>query len=254
MVKLLKEGFAKAKVSKRFWICAAILVGLSLLYVLLLNWEGTNPMDPDDKQGADMALFGLLGDQSLFMAIVPAMLLVRDFTQNTVRNKIICGCSRTSIYIAHTIVFSLIALFYHVVSMLSALAFGIPILGVGELANGYVAAYLGYSVLLIFAYAAMTIFVCMLIRGISGVIIAYVINSLLSTFAVIAILVVKNDDIIKLMNCAILDMQAQVILSGMAEGELPGKFEMVLMPLCSLSYIIGLPLIGIRIFKKADLK
>ena len=254
MVKLLNEGLAKAKVSKRFWICAAILVGLSLLYVLLLNWEGTNPMDPEDYVGADLALFGMLGNQPLFMAIVPAMLLVRDFTQNTVRNKIICGYSRTSIYIAHAIVFSLIALFYHFVSMLSALAFGIPILGTGQLTSSYVAVYLGYSVLLIFAYASMTMFICMLIRGISGVIIAYVINSLLSTFAVIAVLVVNNEELIKLMNCAILDMQVTVILSGMAEGELPGKFEMVLMPLCSLSYIIGLHMFGIRIFKRADLK
>ena len=162
MVKLLKEGLAKAKVSKRFWICAAILVGLSLLYVLLVHWEGTNGIDPSSNIGADAALFGMLGNQALFMAIVPAMFLVRDFTQNTVRNKIICGYSRTSIYIAHAIVFSLIALFYHFVSMASALAFGIPILGMGSLASSHVAVYLGYSILLIFAYAAMTMFICML--------------------------------------------------------------------------------------------
>ena len=252
MVKLLKEGLAKARVAKRFWICAAILVALSLLYVLLINWEGTNGMD--DKIGAEAALFCMLGNQPLFMAIVPAMFLVRDFTQNTVRNKIICGYSRSSIYIAHTIVFALVALFYHFVSMASALAFGIPILGFGELASGYVAVYFGYSLLLILAYAALTMFICMLMRGVSGVIMAYVINSLLSTFAVIAVLVVKNDDIVKLMNCAILDMQATAIFSGMAEGELPSKTEMVLMPVCSLSYIIGLPIVGIHIFKKADLK
>lgn len=252
MAKLLKEGLAKAKVSKRFWICAAILVGLSLLYVLLLNWEGSN--GPDDKIGAEAALFCMLGNQSLFMAIVPAMFLVRDFTQNTVRNKIICGYSRASIYLAHTIVFGIIALLYHFISMGSAIAFGIPILGFGELASGYVAVYFGYSLLLILAYAALTMFICMLMRGVSGVIIAYVINSLLSTFAVIAVLVVKNDEMVKLMNCAILDMQATVIFSGMSEGELPSKVEMILMPLCSLSYIIGLPIVGIHIFKKADLK
>ena len=254
MVNLLKEGLAKARVSKRFWVCTGILAALALLYVLLLKGEGTDPMNPDEKIGADAALFNMLGSQSLFMAIVPGMLLVRDFTQNTVRNKIISGYSRSTIYIAHTIVFSLISLFYHVVSMIAGLAFGIPILGVGDLTGGHVAVYLAYSFLLVLAYVAMTIFICMLIRGVSGVIIAYVINSLLSSFALIAVYVVDNSYLIKIMNCAILDMQATVILEGMSSAELPGKFELVCMPICSLAYIIGLPIVGINFFKKSDLK
>lgn len=249
MTRLLKEGLSKARVSKRFWVCTFIIIGLSLLSVILYK------SIPNSSTKADGVLFNMLGNQSLFMAIVPAMLLVRDFTQNTVRNKIICGHSRTHIYLAHIICFDIVAVYYHVVSMASALLFGIPILGGADtLAHGYVLYYVGISFLLILAYASLTMFICMLMRSVSGVIIAYVINSLLSTFAMIAVLIIKDIKLYDLVTCCILDMQAQEILGGIAEKEYPRKFVMYAMPLCSLAYIIGLPIIGIRAFRKADLK
>ena len=257
MKRLISEGMAKARNAKRFWICTWILIGLSLLQVLLNYAVEKQSSALDSNVDVSSVIFGMLGNQSLFMAIVPAMFVVRDFTQNTVRNKIICGHSRTQIYFAHLICFDAVALFYHIVATLSSLIFGLAILGGADsLAHGYVAYYCVHSVLLILAYASMTMFICMLIRGVSGAIIAYVINTLLSTFGMIAMLALNgHDKLVDLITCAVLDMQTSLLLEGITSpGEYPNSFMRVAMPLFALAYIIALPIIGVRIFKQTDLK
>ena len=228
-----------------------VIIGLSFLQVLL-NRLLDGEVDPPKLNDV---LLGMLGNQTLFMVIVPAMLLVRDFTQNTVRNKIICGHSRTNIYIAHLICFDAVALFYHYVATLASFVFGAIILGgVDTICHDFAAYYFIQSNLTILAYSSMTVFVCMMIRGVSGVIIAYVINSLLSTFGAIAMMTIHNEKIMDLVYCSILDMQSTAILEGMSQQEMPDTFLIYALPLCALAYIISLPIIGIKMFKTTDLK
>lgn len=254
MTKLLKEGFAKAKVSKRFWVCTIIIAAFSALMVLLTKFIDNSEVAAGEETTVLGVLFGLISNQPLFMAIVPAMLVVRDFTQNTVRNKIICGCSRTSIYLAHFVVFSVISLFYHFVSVVTTLLVGGPILGMGEIKAGCFAYSMGVSVLTILAYAALTLFLCMLFRTVSGVIIAYVINSMLSVFAVLIMQLAGSDTVNDLINAFILDMQSTAVMEAMADQTYPDGMMKALIPAASLCYIIILPIIGVRLFKKADLK
>ncbi|MBR4626321.1 MAG: ABC transporter permease [Ruminococcus sp.] len=254
MINLLKEGFAKAKVSKRFWVCTAIIAAFSVLAAILTRFIENSDNDISEKATALNILFNMLGSQSLFMAIVPAMLVVRDFTQNTVRNKIICGCSRTSIYLAHSIVFSAIALFYHFVSIAFAFAAGVPLLGMGDINSGCFAYSMGTSVLTILAYASLTLFLVMIFRTVSGVIIAYVINSMLSVVSMLVMGLAKNDKVNELVNSLILDMQATILNESMASQSYPEGMMKTMIPVVALCYIIVLPIIGIRLFKKADLK
>ena len=249
MTRLLSEGFAKVKNSLRFWVCTALIAALSLMVVIMEKFSEVM------HEEAPQMLLSMLSMQPLFMAIVPAMLLVRDFTQNTVRNKIICGHTRTGIYLAHLIIFDAVALFYHTVSMLVGGCAGALLLGGGsDITSEWSLYYIGVSYLLVLAYASMTVFICMIVRGISGVIIAYIFNSLLAMFGGLAIFLVKDADFIKLMSCVLLDMQASYVIDGMADLKLPGSFKMYGMPLASLAYIVVLPIIGISQFKKADLK
>ena len=91
---------------------------------------------------------------------------------------------------------------------------------------------------------------------VSGAIIAYVINTLLSTFGMIAMLALNgHDKLVDLITCAVLDMQTSLLLEGITSpGEYPNSFMRVAMPLFALAYIIALPIIGVRIFKQTDLK
>jgi ABC-type transport system involved in multi-copper enzyme maturation permease subunit len=254
MTNLLKEGFAKAKVSKRFWICTAIIAAFSVLAVILTKFIENKNSELGDEASVLEVLFNMLSSQSLFMAIVPAMLVVRDFTQNTVRNKIICGCSRTSIYLAHFVTFSAIALFYHIVSVGVAFIVGAPLLGMGDINSGCFGYCMGMSMLTILAYASLTMFLCMLFRTVSGVIIAYVINSMLSIVAMLVMGLAKSDKVNELLYSVILDMQATEITESMASQNYPEGMMKTLIPVAALCYIIILPIIGIKLFKKADLK
>ena len=256
MKRLISEGFAKARNAKRFWICTWILIGLSLLQVLLNYAINEHMAESESKAVLSDVIFGMLGNQSLFMAIVPAMFVVRDFTQNTVRNKIICGHSRTNIYVAHLFCFYAVAMFYHLVATLASFIFGAVILGgMNSLAHGCMIYYSIHSVLLILAYSSMTVFVCMLLRGVSGAIIAYIINTLLSTFGAIAMIALNDHEkLVDLISCAILDMQTSELLHGVSVGKYPSELLRYAMPVFALAYIIGLPIIGVRIFKKTDLK
>jgi len=249
MTRLLSEGFAKTIKSMRFWVVTGMIAAFTLLVVILEKCS-----DVIHEEASQMIL-SMLSMQPLFMAIVPAMLLVRDFTQYTVRNKIICGHTRTGIYLAHLVMFDAVSLFYHTVSILVGGCAGALLLGGGnDITSKWSLYYIGVSYLLILAYASMTVFICMIVRGISGVIIAYIFNSILAMFGGLAIFLIKDAGLIRLMSCVLLDMQTSEVLEGMNESKLPGCFKMYGMPLASLAYIVVLPIIGIRLFKKTDLK
>ena len=103
MVNLLAEGYRRLFKGKRFYIVLAVIVGVAA-FVLTLVTILSSTFDDSASPKADGMLFMMTGTMPLLISITAGLLIVQDFRNNTIRNKIIVGHSRTNIYLASLIV------------------------------------------------------------------------------------------------------------------------------------------------------
>ena len=144
MANLLAEGYRRLFKGKRFYIVmavmAAIPVLLSLLYYASNKFIESEIAQQGEsaellrsmKQYADSILFSNDGLMVLLVGITSGMLIVQDFRNNTIRNKIIIGHSRTKIYLANLIVSVTVMLIYEAVYLIVAVVVGGIMLGFKE--------------------------------------------------------------------------------------------------------------------------
>ena len=92
----------------KLFLVSCILGGVFAVINPLLNKLLLVALDIDDLFGSMMSAKSMMfssflpGDNlGLIMTILIAIIVCKDFSQGTVRNKIICGRSRTSIFISH---------------------------------------------------------------------------------------------------------------------------------------------------------
>lgn len=132
MTKLLSAGYRRLFRSLFFWIGLAVTCGYHLLGVLNnLHYKATFV---DQVIKADHTLLPDTLITALVMSVLIALFIGREYGDRTVRNKIVTGHSRLSIYLSNLIVCSTAAAIYYVVpTLLVGLGLGAPLLGGFEL-------------------------------------------------------------------------------------------------------------------------
>lgn len=256
MSNLLSEGFKRTFKTMRFWVVLFITIGVSAFYVVMIyrmDKRHENTVDFENMASASNLIFLFLGLQALFMAIVPAMIVIRDFTQNTVRNKIICGHSRTKIYISNLITTSVVSILYHIASMVTIVAIAVPLVGEGDLYTKCSLYYICVSCALILSFNAITVFMSMMVRKTSGAIFAYLIHEVAGIVLALADLI-KDEATKRFLYEFLPTGQLSVIQEGMMENKYPPDNTAIILPLYSLAFIVLSTVVGISFFKKADLK
>ena len=128
MVNLLAEGYRRLFKGKRFYIVLAVIVGVAA-FILTIVTILSNAFDDSASPKADGMLFMMTGTMPLLISITAGLLIVQDFRNNTIRNKIIIGHSRTNIYLASLIVSITVAVIYQ-------LAFWLTVIGLGAILMG----------------------------------------------------------------------------------------------------------------------
>lgn len=132
MTKLLSAGYRRLFRSVLFWIGLAVTCGHQLLGVL--NNLHYKSAFVDQVIKADHTLLPDTLITVSVMAILIALFIGRDYSDRTVRNKIITGHSRVSIYLSNLMVCGTAAVILYVVpTLLIGLALGAPLLGGFEL-------------------------------------------------------------------------------------------------------------------------
>ena len=132
MTKLLSANFRRLFRAPIFWF-GLVASCVYTLFGVINNFYYKGVM-PDTVIKADHTLLpdGLI--LSLIVAVVVALFIGREYSDKTVRNKIITGHSRLSIYLSNLIVCSTAAAIYYVVpTLLIGLGLGAPLLGGFEL-------------------------------------------------------------------------------------------------------------------------
>ena len=126
MRNLLSAGFARLWRCKTLWLSCAFLAGSTVISV----WTRySNSVQYDYHTNLDHAFVNYVLFISIFIPIVCALLIGTEFANGTIRNKVVCGHGRGSVYLSNLIVCSAASLIMCTAAVAPGLALGLPLLG-----------------------------------------------------------------------------------------------------------------------------
>ena len=260
MAELLAEGYRRLFKGKRFYIVMSVMAGIAVLLTLL--YAAANKfisseiaLEADDtgvlasmKYYADNLLFSNDGLMVLLVGITAGMLIVQDFRNNTIRNKIIIGHSRTKIYLANFIVSVSVMLIYEAVYLLVAFVLGGIMLGFKEVPSQEFFVNLLHLLLIELAMTSLIVFLCTSMKNIGGFVLSISMHYVVSMFALALLALNKYPKAQEIVVEAVPSYQMNLInTSTMPEH---GPRMALFMLVITLVSTIG----GILIFNKSDLK
>ena len=153
MIKLLNAGFARLKKDKLFWGLTVAVIGFALImlynaYSDMLEYGGNVSVD-----GYFFNVGMLIG---FAIAIFASVYLGNEYSNGTLRNKIVMGHNRIKIYLSNLIIVSVISVFWVLLFDFITACIGIPLFGNIQMDIGKF--LLLFVVVLLFSIAFASIF------------------------------------------------------------------------------------------------
>ncbi len=159
MSRLLHVNFSRMWKSKLFW---GEIIGMSALGVLFvisaLRMAQWNVSDAS----LDYVITGYLTVIGMISALFCGVFCGTDYSDGTIRNKLIAGHTRLSIYLSNLITHAAGTLLCCAAYFLTAILLGLPLLGGFRTAAGTLAIMLLGSMVTVLAYSALFTLVSML--------------------------------------------------------------------------------------------
>lgn len=153
MRKLLRSDLARLWRSKTFWLC----MGTMLVYALVYMLAGSRKAAADPSEYVytlDEYYFHFALSIGFFCMLCSSLFFGTEYSDGTIRNKIIAGHTRTDIYLASLITTFLMALLLLSVWLVGALA-AVPTLGFWRMGVWRLCLYLLTAVLFLLAFSAI---------------------------------------------------------------------------------------------------
>lgn len=179
MTKLLNANFMRLKRSKIFYVAAIFMVGLALL-MIYSNHKVSG-------EGYEVALEGTLFAFTNFMGIVIACFISlftgTEYSEGTIRNKIVIGHSRFEVYMANLITNTIVSVILTLIYIAIYVCGSIPITGWFTWEMEMIFASLGCVLLLCVVFSAIFTFIAMLNQNKAVVAVISLIMSLVILFA-----------------------------------------------------------------------
>lgn len=187
MSKLLRANFHRLLKDKLFWTAvvfvAAEAVFLSVIMKINVSYGAEYGLDT-----VVLSAFGFSGFplQGIIMAVVCSLFVGKEYAGGTIRNKLMIGRTRESVWLANLITCIAIGLVLVVAYILFALLFGLPMLGGFTLPTQRVVLSLVAGVLMMAAYATVINAVTLLFRSQT----AAVVTNLLAVFVMMMVVMI----------------------------------------------------------------
>lgn len=128
MTKLLSANFSRLIREKLFWIATVVIFLLSAITIIKNGMSAADMKDANNIKILNSCYFNILPMISFFFSVFISFFIGTDYSDGTMRNKIVIGHSRTNIYLSNYI-----TCFAGSLVILSALligsAFGVPFFG-----------------------------------------------------------------------------------------------------------------------------
>ena len=160
MNKLLASNFSRLWKNKVFWIGTAILFLWSTL--MLISGHHAALAEPEYPRFLDDFFFQYGPVMGIFGAVFTSLFLGTDYSDGTIRNKIMIGHSRQSIYLSNLIVSTVAGMIMNAAWILSMLTVGISLFGWFTSSVTTILMYQFIAVLMIAAFASIFTFISML--------------------------------------------------------------------------------------------
>ena len=152
MSKLLSANFLRLRHSRLFWAGMLLMFLFGLLPVLSLY-------NMHVRYGYDTVLDSTLFSYTILIGLVTAiftsLFVGTDYSDGTIRNKLIVGHTRIAIYLANLVTTGVAALLFCLSCLVSTLALGLPLLGAPVAGLQTLCLLLFGSLLLAVAFAAI---------------------------------------------------------------------------------------------------
>lgn len=152
MSKLLSANFLRLRHSRLFWAGMILMFVFGLLPVLSLY-------NMHVRYGYDTVLDSTLFSYTILIGLVTAiftsLFVGTDYSDGTIRNKLIVGHTRIAIYLANLVTTGVAALLFCLSCLVSTLALGLPLLGAPVAGLQTLCPLLFGSLLLAVAFAAI---------------------------------------------------------------------------------------------------
>lgn len=266
MRNLLNESFSRLFKSNVFYVCFIIImafptliIGLEKILIKIYSHNEQYYETASTISGAD-CIFLTISLLPLIVAIAAGLFIAKDFRQNTVRNKIICGYSRTAIYMTNWITTSFVMLFYHFATMIWSVLLGSILFTPGDIFTKINIYYVLISVPTLLSFSSITVMMTMMLKNTAGAIFSYFIHQFLGIFELI-LYYIDNKSLVKFIHQFLPMNQLSLIQAMnlnyddfMSEVSLPSGFDAVALPLYALILIVAVTAVGILHFKKSDIK
>ena len=218
MSNLLAEGFRRLFKGKRFYVVLVIIMAIpAAASVFIKIFEG------GDVNVGDGLVFAMIGTMTMFISIAAGLFIVQDFKNNTIRNKIIIGHSRTNIYLANLIISLTVAFIYQVAIV---------------------------TIVILFAFTSCFVFLCTSMRNTGGFVLSLMLDTIVTMIASIIYTFVKNKIVRNVIEYGLPSVQ----IDGFKYNPTNVDDKLWLMILIDLGICVVSTIAGIAIFKKADLK
>lgn len=159
MHKLLHAGFLRIRKSHVF--IGGLILSFLFIAIMLVNRKiesiqyGSSPM-------LDNFLFGGPAVVGIILSVLCSLFVGTEYSDGTIRNKLIVGHTRTGIYFSNFILCMFAAVLMYLVTLTAAFAFGIPLFGLPAIKFSFFLILFVDGLLLCVAYAALYNMIAML--------------------------------------------------------------------------------------------
>lgn len=246
MLNLLNETFTRVRKSVQVWVSLILLIAIGLVIIFVLNMGQSKMYNS----------FMLLPLQFM-MYLVPynGFFISRDYTNGTIRNKIVLGYSREKIYMTNWLLLSAVVIAEFLVFVVLMYSLGGAVLGFSW--DFEFVEFVKIMVLALFnilAFSSVAVMLCMCFQGVSGTVWSFFIYMILEVLTLIAQLATMkneelNEKIYKFMGKLLPPAQASYLLGIDEVGSEDWKL---------IAYSIGVIVfttgIGMLVFKKKNIK
>lgn len=125
MSKLLSAGFIRLRKDKIFWIALIFMFGAGVFFPVMryIDMQKSGYINNIDNGFFACALF--IG---VVMAVFCSLFIGTEYSDGTIRNKVVIGQKRTSIYLSNLIICALVSVVMCAAFFIAYLCIGIPLL------------------------------------------------------------------------------------------------------------------------------
>ena len=154
MIKLLKAGFFRLKKDVIFWLFIFLTIGMAGFTLFrYLSVEGTY---------LDKILNEFIMYIGLFISIFVSIFVGKEYGQGIIRNKIIVGHSRISIFLSNLIISIVVSLLCELIYLIIVFLIGIPLFGQMQMSFSQFAIVLLNTALVIISFCSIYNFITMI--------------------------------------------------------------------------------------------